>query len=251
MIRNTVNKKFYIGITRNLKKFRWQNHIYNLINDKHNPEFCKDWKEIDREFWQFSILETDIPIEQQFLIEQSYLDIYHPFKGVGYNTSKKCGTWLLKKNKGIINNDKIVANICKDLNNKLTFKEIADKYNISLGLLSNIRQTFLPELVYNNPYNKITEQLEETIINRLKNGEWYYQIARSLYIKETDVSKIAKKHKLNNKAVNYTKIVLQLRNKGLTYRKIQKKLQAISLGTIYKICSFKTLEKETNLKIKY
>lgn len=83
------NGKFYIGSSKNIKR-RWNNHRWNLRNGKHHNYFLQsDWNLYGEDVFVFEVLEL-CNVEDQFKLEQKYLDEYKPYSkfNVGYNLSE-------------------------------------------------------------------------------------------------------------------------------------------------------------------
>lgn len=89
-ITNIVNKKIYIGSSKNILQ-RWRNHIKELTNNRHSNMFLQsDWNEYGSSNFTFKILEECLE-DQRYICEQKYLDKLFPFyrSEKGYNISEK------------------------------------------------------------------------------------------------------------------------------------------------------------------
>lgn len=86
-ITNSANGKCYYGSTLNIEK-RWKTHISTLNKNKHhNIHLQRSWNIYGKDCFVFEIVESDIPENMLFLIEQSYID-----KNTnGYNLGKAGG----------------------------------------------------------------------------------------------------------------------------------------------------------------
>jgi len=83
-ILNNVNGKFYIGSTNNFNN-RKITHLTKLNKGKHENKYLqRAWNKYGEDNFEFIILEI-VPYEDQFNIEQKYLDKLKPFKNKGYN----------------------------------------------------------------------------------------------------------------------------------------------------------------------
>lgn len=81
--------KIYIGSSKNIYS-RWNNHRWCLENNQHHNYFLqKDWNEYGSDNFIFEILEL-CEFQEQFNLEQDYLDEYKPFNklGTGYNLNE-------------------------------------------------------------------------------------------------------------------------------------------------------------------
>lgn len=89
---NIINKKFYIGSTKDFDH-RWEKQHKLLLNkNQHvNPYLQKAWNKYGEQNFKFEIIER-CPPQQCLLKEQYYLDILTPWnENIGYNLSKVSG----------------------------------------------------------------------------------------------------------------------------------------------------------------
>lgn len=89
-IRNSVNGKFYIGSSRNLKA-RWIcGHRVQLRNGNHsNPYLQHAWNKYGEQAFEFKILE-ECSVEEQLIREQQWIDYSNCLdRSVGYNIVPK------------------------------------------------------------------------------------------------------------------------------------------------------------------
>lgn len=82
------NNKIYIGSSNNIFK-RWNEHIWELNNHKHDNKHLQDaWDKYGEENFKFEIIEEcnkDIKLKR----EQYYLDLYKSYnRDIGFNISK-------------------------------------------------------------------------------------------------------------------------------------------------------------------
>lgn len=83
-ITNTVNDKFYVGSSKDIKS-RWCQHENALDSGTHgNPHLQNAWNKYGRKSFKFEIVEECVP-EVQFEREQFYLNVLNPFDDNGYN----------------------------------------------------------------------------------------------------------------------------------------------------------------------
>lgn len=76
MIINTVNKRFYIGSTRDFQA-RWQNHLSCFVNQAHsNSAFQRCWNESRQEDFEFIVLEEVEDIEHLVEREVAWMKTY-------------------------------------------------------------------------------------------------------------------------------------------------------------------------------
>ena len=98
-ILNLVNKKCYIGQTRNFIK-RFSRHRLDLRENKHENQYLQNaWNKYGEENFEFSIIESNIEYERLNELEEYYIYFYNSF-----TDSNKSGYNLTKggqKNRGI------------------------------------------------------------------------------------------------------------------------------------------------------
>ena len=114
-ITNIINKKIYIGQTIRPEPERWQQHVWNAINNKDNqdcPYLCKAIRKYGKENFIREILE-EIPNDQLNKREIFWIDFFNSTnKDIGYNLSKGGNGHTLYNDDEIIdaylkNNEKI------------------------------------------------------------------------------------------------------------------------------------------------
>lgn len=83
-ITNTVNGKFYVGSSKDIKN-RWSQHKKTLNEGTHgNTHLQRAWKLYGGQNFIFEVIEECLP-EMQFEREQYYLNMLNPFDDNGYN----------------------------------------------------------------------------------------------------------------------------------------------------------------------
>ena len=167
VIKNIINNNVYVGISKDIER-RWKTHMQELIKGYKNKELANFKKNKPRirhhqiylqlefnnlyEIYKEDIwkevyhLEIVLPINQEFYnkraiekIEDAYiLELRKTSKGYFQMTNKELGLkYKLIEKKGIIK----IVNICEDnkneiindyINKKMSYKEIANKYNTSV-----------------------------------------------------------------------------------------------------------------------
>lgn len=102
VITNTVNGHYYGGRAYNFKT-RWQQHIYDLKNQKHeNEPLQRAWNKYGADKFEFAVLEYCEP-EKCAICEQVWLD-EHCGKPECYNLSPYAIGGALKGNKNALGN---------------------------------------------------------------------------------------------------------------------------------------------------
>lgn len=87
-ITNTVNGKFYIGSSNNIKN-RWRQHKSSLNDGNHgNVHLQNAWNKYGGQNFEFEILE-ECDQKDQFEREQFYLNELNPFDDNGYNVVRR------------------------------------------------------------------------------------------------------------------------------------------------------------------
>lgn len=83
-ITNIVNRKIYVGSSKDVKK-RWWQHENALESGTHgNAHLQNAWNKYGGKNFKFEIIEECAP-ELQFEREQFYLNVLNPFDDNGYN----------------------------------------------------------------------------------------------------------------------------------------------------------------------
>lgn len=134
-ITNKLNGKIYIGQSQDIKK-RWTEHKRpsNFINP--TKLLYQDMKKDGLDNFIFEVLE-ECQKDQLFQREQYYINFYNSFTPNGYNMQ-------MGQNYRNEVSEKVVKGIQQDLiENKLSRKEIHEKWNVSLSYVSNINTGLL------------------------------------------------------------------------------------------------------------
>jgi group I intron endonuclease len=82
--------KIYIGSTTKSFKYRFNNHVWELNNDRHkNKHLANAWKKYKENNFEFEILEVTSK-EDVFIREQYYMDLYKSHdKKLGFNINSR------------------------------------------------------------------------------------------------------------------------------------------------------------------
>ena len=207
MIKNVKTEKFYIGSTLDLEE-RWKFHLKELRRGNHNVKMQDAWDQSEESDWEWTIIEDDIPFQLQFISEQYWLDATKCYEN-GYNVAWKAGSYVSYEYSFLIQKDERLNDILKCIENRVPYRTIAKKYDVSVGYVGRCKERFLKDLC------KLDKK--ETVKRTKKVNE---------YKKEQKIRK-----ELRNEKV---KIVKEMLNDGETYRTIAKKVKC-SLGFIGKI----------------
>ena len=194
IIKNDINNKVYIGQSKNPIN-RFQEHCY-FRNDRDNSIITKAINKYGKEHFWFEILEENI--ENYNDREKYWIKYYNSIRPNGYNISEggdngNCGFFSVQS---VLTRDKL-NNIINDLKeNEKTVKEIAEKYNVSIGLISKInngRSYALEDEHYpirKNPQEKAKNFISE-IYDLLKSSYRSYEsIGKQFEISPHTVSRI-------------------------------------------------------------
>jgi hypothetical protein len=127
-IYNGSTGKSYIGSTRNGVFNRWRIHVENLNNNKYSGDFQDDWNKYNIDVWVFSILETDVILEEQYSREQHWIDLY--VKENKYNTSN------------FVSRATKYRQILEMLSSGATYFQIRDTLGVSIGTISNVKTRY-------------------------------------------------------------------------------------------------------------
>ena len=170
-IRNKVNNKIYIGSTNNLKR-RWESHIYQLKNNMHHSiKLQKAWNKYGEDNFEFSIIEefNSDNEDDKYIKEQYYLDLYESYTDKGYNMSNIADTRKLFKR--IKSENSVFTKITKEVaiaikrelcETDKQQKEIAEEFNVSRGVVSNIAN-LNTWANYGEEYNEILKKKKKSI----------------------------------------------------------------------------------------
>jgi len=238
LIRNIVNNKIYIGSTVNKIKVRWSAHIADLNKGSHNKSFLDDWRKTTESQWQFTTIEENVPVDLRYIVEFYWikkLDSCNEKKG--YNLSKNQTSLMPRR---IFDRpERIVENIVKDIKNRVTYREIAAKYKISMGSIGRIRNLIIPEWEFKNDFvSKLEDKVLLEIKSLLTDGKLKQcEIASKFNMTELEVHKIKKiflSQRVRRHITEDLKSEIVKMASEMTYREISKKT-GVSLGSIAKI----------------
>lgn len=96
-ITNSVNGKFYIGSSNDIKK-RWAQHKTKLNDGRHgNPHLQNAWLLYGADNFTFEVVE-ECAYDVQFEREQYYLNILNPFDDNGYNIVRQISQEYMSDN---------------------------------------------------------------------------------------------------------------------------------------------------------
>ena len=128
-IENLLNGKIYIGQSMHIE-MRWSEHC--RASNQNKSLISKAISEYGKENFSFQILEECLP-EKLTELETEYIFKYNSFEPIGYNVAipydNGQGAFLKYTYSQLLN-------IIEDIKNStLTFKEIADKYNLDLSMI--------------------------------------------------------------------------------------------------------------------
>ncbi|MFJ5713724.1 GIY-YIG nuclease family protein [Neobacillus sp. NPDC093127] len=88
-ITNKINRKFYIGSSKDIL-LRWKDHINDYNRNNHHSRYLQNsWNKYGEEAFHFEIIHETDEQEELVPLEQAYLDMLTPWKrDIGYNVSK-------------------------------------------------------------------------------------------------------------------------------------------------------------------
>lgn len=194
---NKVNNKIYVGSSTNIYE-RWKVHKNDLKENRHqNSHLQRAWNKYGEKNFKFEILE-EIKADRNkiwaalIIRERYYVDFYDSLnRNKGYNlvypSTFDCSQ-LTKEDviKGCGNYSyEILSKIGELLETNISIKKIQETLNIPGHLVYDIYhrnkyQTFFKDYNFYNRetiYKKL-EIYKNDILNRVKNGESYEQIAK-------------------------------------------------------------------------
>lgn len=217
-IRNVKNNKIYIGSSIHIFT-RWKKHINLLNSNKHpNGHLQTSWNKYGKENFEFTIIEECNKNilrekEQYYINKTNCLD-----KNIGYNISpttdlsvksKETNVKISNTLKGKYVGEKCFFNkysentillIIEDLKeNKLSYSEIAKKYNVNKSLVSNIvskkswkyltKDIIFPDKI-NNMHSKLMKNDVKKIIDLLIEGKSNCEISEMFNVDRKTISDI-------------------------------------------------------------
>lgn len=135
-ITNTINNKFYIGSSNNIKK-RWNRHKMDLRNNKHkNTLLQNSYNKYGVDVFLFEIIEIISEYNMLLEREQYYLDKYKSYnKNIGFNINTKSSG-----GNNISNNpkkDDIISRISKSMKNVWVNKTDEEKMKQTSFFVNN------------------------------------------------------------------------------------------------------------------
>ena len=132
---NKINKKIYIGQTRQQLERRHYKHLTQL-ND--NTYFHRAIKKYGIDNFDLEIVEDDIPLNQLDERERYWIKYFDSYftSGKGYNETKG-GQWGASSQLLSGSQEEEIKQKLKN-NLELSLTEIASQYNVSLSCISNI-----------------------------------------------------------------------------------------------------------------
>ena len=238
LIRNTVNNKIYIGSTINKIKTRWNEHIGDLNRGTHNKNFINDWKNSLENQWQFTIVEENVPVDLRYIVEFYWINKLDSCnENKGYNLSKN--QTVLMPRRIFDKPEQIVENIVMDIRNRVTYRDIAMKYKVSLGSIGRIRSLIMPEWGFKNNFiAKLEDKTLKEIKKLLADGKLKQcEIASKFNMTEVEIFEIKKRffsQKIRKRITEDIKNEIIKMSSEMTYREIREKT-GVSLGSICKI----------------
>lgn len=247
-IENIENNKVYIGQTTNFYKRRTE-HICALKRGNHeNKDLQEDWDFYGEKKFIFEILKRCETSEELDEFEIEFSKKYNSFDvNFGYNrmVGKKGGFLredvkeiysLVSRGTNTTLSEKDVREIKMALYCLMDRKELADKYNITVKVLTNIASAkafdyILPELnedIYNMKQRLIDER-NEYILSLFDSGKRIREIANETGYSESIVEKCIYKYRnaSEKRKEKYKKVyeeALELYAKGLNKSQIAREL---------------------------
>lgn len=245
MIKNKINNKVYIGLSRNIKR-RFTMHKTNLNNNKHKNDYLqKAWNKYGKENFEFVILEiVDDDNIDLAKLEQHYIETYNSAEREnGYNLTyggESCRiTEEMRssmRGKGSKLTDVDVAKIKLLIVCLMDRKEIASIFNVSVEVIKQIANlknfSYIHEdlnYLVKNIKKIMIEERNENILKTYKVCRSIRETSNMLGLTESIVEKCVYKYtntveeNLSNRKKIYDK-VMSLYNKGVCPYKISKML---------------------------
>lgn len=172
---NKINKKVYIGQSRDISK-RYGEHLSCIRNGYENSYFYKAVKKYGFENFTFEILEI-CNVSSLNEKEAYYVKKYNSFGKGGYNLTNGGDQSVTFQ----ILNNKSLASLIKDLKEeKLSYKELSEKYKINktmLSLINNGHSHYNSDIKY--PIREVTN-LSRGVCFLNSDGELLYTF-KSIY----------------------------------------------------------------------
>ena len=201
-ITNLINNKLYIGQAINIKN-RWYEHCLEASSTRRNQYLYNAMRKYGINNFKIEIIEG--PIDNYNEREIYWISYYNTYldKSKGYNmTPGGEEPPITKGEKSSLStySDEIIFNIQQELiNNKLTYQEISNKYNISIEYLSSLNRgksrynkNFKYPLRINGNERKDKQLVNEVLYYLLYTINSIEEIARILNIDSDTIYKINK-----------------------------------------------------------
>lgn len=195
---NLINKKVYIGQTKQSLEERDKKHLQQLSD---NTYFHRALKKYGRQNFLLELVEDNIPYSLLNEKEKYYIDYFESFYslGKGYNLTQG-GQWGSGTQKLSISQSNIIKKLITSSNE--TFQSIAEKFNVSIYAISDInRGKSFYEDGLSYPLRKVpsrstlNEDKLNIIIDLLYNStETYQNIALITDVNEYTVGEINRGH---------------------------------------------------------
>lgn len=188
IIKNKLNGKVYIGQTIQNPKDRWYRHCAksNISKNEANMHIKRAILKYGKENFSFEVIETCL--KEQLNEREIYWINYYDSYNKGYNNTLggSSGTTPLKINKEEFSKIKNLY-----LDEFLTLKEIADKYNVDKATIKHI--LYLQKVKLRT---KTYKYKEDFLIELLNSGKSLRKIESEYGISRGYLSTFKKKHRI-------------------------------------------------------
>lgn len=147
IIKNTVNKKVYIGQTTTTLRTRFCQHLKNSTLKTRHYKIYNAIKKYGKEKFYIECLERNIPIEELDEREIYYIEKYNSFEK-GYNSTKG-------GDGRTINKEYDEEDICISYKNGVGLQELAERYDVSITTISRcLKKCNVATRLNGNKYNQ-------------------------------------------------------------------------------------------------
>lgn len=195
---NLINNKKYIGQTNNLKRRIKQHRVdsyHNYDDKRYNQIIHQAIRKYGIENFQIEVLEDNISDEQIDEKEQYYIKKYNTMAPNGYNMTEG---GLANKTAPVPSkiSEEEYNQIVKAIENNMSFKNIALKFNVSYSYISDINngsRLFHQNIQYpiRKSINNPDKEYYQKIIDKLKSSSSSQaEIANELNISKTTVQRV-------------------------------------------------------------